>query len=947
MSRRTSSSHLYLYLLVLVIAVGAALRLLRVTWQPLWWDEGYTVYFATEPIAAMLRLTAQDIHPPLYYALLHAWLLLWGSASPLVLRAFSILVGVLTILAFWWMARLFFPARRGLALWAALLLAISPMHIFYSQEVRMYGLELLLGILSTGFFWQLIGDEVVDLRVSRRRRLLYILATAALLYTEYYAVLLPAAHLLWALWAIRSDSGRLKRLLWADGIVALLYLPWLFYTLPALLAYIPQKVVADADQSLSFPLYLGRHLWAFLSGHVVAVDDEIRLLQAIGVVAAAVLLGIAWLFTLWRRRLAGRPVANQTVGERLHRHSPLSFLALILLLALLVGFVLNLRLPFFPEGGERVLLFVLPYFLLWSAYYLGTFRPRSTARTIVQIVAAVAILMSAAAGILAFTTTPRYTENDYRPLIRQTVEQGHDEDTVFAVFPWQLGYWRAYAPVWGRHAIGGPQPVLSPSPGWGPSVATALDQALSRGTLWFPAHLALGAFLEREIEVYLAAHSIEFESRWYSKTTRLSGWHRVDRDEPLKLGQDIDFGPVQVTAASGITGAPLYSANDILPITLALEIQDPEAVPMVIALRLRDAQERVWASRDIQIDNGDPLLRGEAHQVGLLVPVGLPPGRYTVAMGVRPADALQLLPVQSERGPTDLAPLGDVQVFSPPGKQSPLRLSMQHPLVDPVHRNGIDFLGFSGYDPNVPTLAGTEFTLSLFLHKQALNLPPYQLFVGLLDAQGAGVAGWEGWPLTDYPTSIWPEDALVRVPVSFYLPAALSPGDYTLVAGVIDPATGQRSAPVQLGALPVTRREIRLEAPTPQFPLTPAPQVGTHARLIGYDMDVDGATVRVNLYWEVLQTLLPPHQVFFHLTAADGTILAQDDGVPGRRAVSAPSGTWLTGEIIVDPHEVHYSADLPPGAGVRTGLYLPANGVRLPVLSGSELEGDSIELPLP
>ena len=62
------------WVLVLLVVAGALLRALRLTWQPLWWDEGYSVYFATEPLARMVALTAQDIHPPLYYALLHWWI---------------------------------------------------------------------------------------------------------------------------------------------------------------------------------------------------------------------------------------------------------------------------------------------------------------------------------------------------------------------------------------------------------------------------------------------------------------------------------------------------------------------------------------------------------------------------------------------------------------------------------------------------------------------------------------------------------------------------------------------------------------------------------------------------------------------------------------------------------------------------------------------------------
>jgi hypothetical protein len=52
------------WLVGLLAAAGGGLRSLRLDWQPLWWDEGYSVYFATEPLARMLALTARDIHPP-------------------------------------------------------------------------------------------------------------------------------------------------------------------------------------------------------------------------------------------------------------------------------------------------------------------------------------------------------------------------------------------------------------------------------------------------------------------------------------------------------------------------------------------------------------------------------------------------------------------------------------------------------------------------------------------------------------------------------------------------------------------------------------------------------------------------------------------------------------------------------------------------------------------
>ena len=33
--------------ILLLIAAGVVLRALRLDWQPLWWDEGYSVYFDT------------------------------------------------------------------------------------------------------------------------------------------------------------------------------------------------------------------------------------------------------------------------------------------------------------------------------------------------------------------------------------------------------------------------------------------------------------------------------------------------------------------------------------------------------------------------------------------------------------------------------------------------------------------------------------------------------------------------------------------------------------------------------------------------------------------------------------------------------------------------------------------------------------------------------------
>src|SRR5215204_562657 len=116
-----SASVWWRILLVATILLGATLRLLRLSWQPLWWDEGYSIFFATEPLSTMFRLTAQDIHPPLYYTLLHFWFALLGNTGPESARLFSVLVGVATLPLITWTSLTLWPTRRWLALLATLL----------------------------------------------------------------------------------------------------------------------------------------------------------------------------------------------------------------------------------------------------------------------------------------------------------------------------------------------------------------------------------------------------------------------------------------------------------------------------------------------------------------------------------------------------------------------------------------------------------------------------------------------------------------------------------------------------------------------------------------------------------------------------------------------------------------------------------------------------------
>ena len=114
------------------------------------------------------------------------------------------LLGVAALPAIYWVGRTFYPARRAVAVVATLLLTISPLHLYYSQEIRMYGLALLWGLLATGALWRLLAhlhQPVLTTPGWAPWLLAYTLCAVGGLFTLYYTGLLLAGHTIWALWS--------------------------------------------------------------------------------------------------------------------------------------------------------------------------------------------------------------------------------------------------------------------------------------------------------------------------------------------------------------------------------------------------------------------------------------------------------------------------------------------------------------------------------------------------------------------------------------------------------------------------------------------------------------------------------------------------------------------------------------------------------------------------
>jgi hypothetical protein len=119
----------------LVVVVGLALRLYTIGEKSLWIDESFSIWTASQPLDALWSFTVKlDHHPPLYYTLLHFWLALGDGET--VVRGFSALWGVLMLPVMYLIGER--VGGRALGLLSTLLLAISPLHVWFAQQARMY-----------------------------------------------------------------------------------------------------------------------------------------------------------------------------------------------------------------------------------------------------------------------------------------------------------------------------------------------------------------------------------------------------------------------------------------------------------------------------------------------------------------------------------------------------------------------------------------------------------------------------------------------------------------------------------------------------------------------------------------------------------------------------------------------------------------------------------------
>jgi 4-amino-4-deoxy-L-arabinose transferase-like glycosyltransferase len=406
-----------------------ALRVYRLEAQSAWHDETYCVLVAQQPLAQVVAAQSEDIHPPLYFVLLHFWLPLAGHTD-FAVRFLSGVFGVLLVALLYRAGAAFYA--RSVGLLAALLGAVAPFYVAYSQEIRMYALVTLLALTSSYLGYRLLGckSQIPNPKSQGWLWAGYVLTAAAALYAHYFAALVLVAQnvafALWVLWLLvsarfqkpaapRAPLSAVRPWIAAQMTVAVLYVPQLLTATRQLGAY------TNPGLNLVPPAEFLRGVWqAFNVG--LAVDGG----WLAPVLALLALLFFAGLFLLARR-------GTKTADEQ--SCLPTVYLLCCFLIPLTMFLIVVLTRPLFHP---RFLLVAMPAYTLLLAAGLAAlgrlWRP-------LGVLAVAIVLLASAWGLNGYYHDERFYKADTRAVAGFLREHTTANDLVLVDVEFVLGYY--------------------------------------------------------------------------------------------------------------------------------------------------------------------------------------------------------------------------------------------------------------------------------------------------------------------------------------------------------------------------------------------------------------------------------------------------------------------------------------------------------------------------
>lgn len=204
-------------ILSLIVIIGFLLRLHRLDVFSLWFDEADSVLSAISPlqIGEMFKAGRVSVIHNLF---VNIWKI--AGVDEGSLRLSSVVFGILAIIALYKLTE--FILDRKAALFSAFLLSISPLNIYYSQELRPYAMMVLWTICATYCFLKGLNSKRIIYWLG------FVVFTVLNLYTHWIAAFYFSTFVIYFIINRKVFGDALKNFLISNMIIVLLSIPWLW-----------------------------------------------------------------------------------------------------------------------------------------------------------------------------------------------------------------------------------------------------------------------------------------------------------------------------------------------------------------------------------------------------------------------------------------------------------------------------------------------------------------------------------------------------------------------------------------------------------------------------------------------------------------------------------------------------------------------------------------------
>ncbi len=330
--------------------------------ESIWLDEAYSIKAAEQSLSSVIGGAIDtENNPPLFFIILHFWMLLFGSGE-IAVRFPSAIFGIISIFLIYKIGCHLFNKKIGLI--SGFLLSISTFHIMYSQDARPYSLFMFLTLLSFYFFIQILKAN------NKWYFLGYLLANILLCYTQLFGFFVILSQIVYFSMFWKKYKQKILKFAGMQVASVLAFIPLIVLAIPRI-----SQVAGGGGSQVSWipePSFMSIGTTFFLYAGGIVLFVPLLVLFFIG------------LFPIRYRRIKGRLAFRfESVGDTL-------LLLIWFAFPIFIPFILSMIIA--PLYVPRYTISALPAFYLLAAKGIGYFTDRKVTYILVISIALLSLI---------------------------------------------------------------------------------------------------------------------------------------------------------------------------------------------------------------------------------------------------------------------------------------------------------------------------------------------------------------------------------------------------------------------------------------------------------------------------------------------------------------------------------------------------------------------------